>query len=115
MSRNSYLAILVVLIVALYAMPVSAGTADPCSEQGIIVRNSTMLDLWYKRNGGACTIWIHEHIFVIQPSDTIEIFSDSVCEKPYCNENPGYSDYRSFDTNGNCGVKILPNCNISDM
>jgi hypothetical protein len=115
MGRNSYIAIFIIMIIALYAMPLSAETADPCSEQGIIVRNSTMLDLWYKRNGGACTIWIYEHIFVIQPKDTIEIFSGSNCEKLYCNENPNYSDYRSFDTNGNCGVKILPNCNISDM
>lgn len=115
MGRNFYIAIFIILIIALYAMPVSAETADFCGEQGIIVRNSTMLDLWYKRNGGACTIWIHEHIFVIQPTDKIEIFSDLTCEKLYCDENPSYSVYRSFDANGNCGVKILPNCNISDM
>ena len=89
--------------------------AVPCSEQGILVRNSTMLDLWYKRNGGACTIWIHEHIFTIQPNDVIEIFSDSVCQKLYCSENPTYSTYRSSDADDNCGVKILPGCNISDM
>jgi hypothetical protein len=115
MGRNFYIAIFTILIVALYAVPVSAETADSCGEQGIIVRNSTMLDLWYKRNGGACTIWIHEHIFVIQPTDKIEIFSDLTCGKLYCDENPSYSVYRSFDANGNCGVKMLPNCNISDM
>jgi hypothetical protein len=115
MGRNFYIAIFIILIIALYAMPLSAETADPCSEQGIIVRNSTMLDLWYKRNGGPCTIWIHEHIFIIQPSDIIEIFSDSICEKLYCPENPDYSDYGSSDTNGSCGVKILPGCSISDM
>jgi len=115
MGRNFYIAIIVIMIIAFHAMPLSAETADPCGEQGVIVRNSTMLDLWYKRNGGACTIWIHEHIFVIQPKDTVEIFSDLNCERLYCPNNPTYSDYRSFDTNGNCGVKILPNCSISDM
>jgi hypothetical protein len=115
MGKTSYIAIFVILLMALYVMPLSAGAADSCSEQGIIVRNSTMLDLWYKKNGGDCTIWIHEHIFVIQPQDTVELFSDSICEKPYCNTNPDYSVYSFQDKNGNCGVKILPGCNISDM
>jgi len=115
MGKTSYIAIFIILVIAFSAIPLSAETGDSCSEQGIIVRNSTMLDLWYKRNGGPCTILIHEHIFVIQPKDTVEIFSDNVCERPYCSENPDYSAYRSVDTNGNCGVKILPGCNISDM
>jgi hypothetical protein len=115
MGRDPCIAIFLILIIALYMTPVSVDAADFCAEQGIIVRNSTMLDLWYRRNGGACTIWIHEHIFVIQPTDKIEIFSDSICEKPYCGENPNYSVYRSFDADGNCGIKMLPNCNISDM
>jgi hypothetical protein len=114
-KRKSYIAIFFIVLIALYAAPLYAETADRCGEQGIIVRNSTMLDLWYKKNGGSCTIWIHEHIFVIQPKETIDIFSGSNCEKPYCSENPDYSAYRSADTNGNCGVKILPYCTISDM
>jgi hypothetical protein len=115
MERKSYIAIFFVLLIALYAVPLYAGTAERCSEQGITVRNSTMLDLWYKRSGGSCTIWIHEHMFVIQPGETLALFSDLNCEKPYCSENPDYSVYRSADINGNCGVKILPYCNISDM
>ena len=88
---------------------------DRCSEQGIIVRNATMLDLWYKKNGGECTIWIHNHIVRIKPKDMAEIFSDMVCKTHYCEANPTYKDLKSLDKNGNCGVRILPDCNLSDM
>jgi len=80
-----------------------------------MVRNATMLDLWYKKNDGDCTIWIHEHLFTIKPEDTIKIFSNSNCQTLYCKSNPTYEDFKSIDANGDCRVKILPNCTLSDM
>jgi hypothetical protein len=74
-----------------------------------------MLNLWYKKNGGACSIWRHEHRFTIKPQDTITLYSDMDCKTLYCPEHPAYKDYKSLDANGSCGVRILPNCNLSDM
>jgi hypothetical protein len=106
---------LVLLLFTVFAASFSAEAKDSCAKQGIIVRNSTMLDLWYKKKGGACSIWIHEHILTIKPEDKIEIFSDLNCGKKYCDINPTYDDYKSADTDENCGVKIFPFCTISDM
>ena len=37
-----------------------------------------------------------------------------VCETPYCPVCT-YSDYKSYDADGNCRVKILPENTLSDM
>ena len=87
---------------------------DHCGKQGITVRNATMLDLWYKKNDGACSIWIHEHRFTINRGESVEIFSDMSCQTLYCTSNPTYEDYLSADANGDCLVNVFPNCNISD-
>jgi len=99
-----------VLLLPQMTVPVMA--EDQCGEQGITVRNATMLDLWYKKNAGECSIWIHEHLFIITPGDSIEIFSDKNCQTLYCTTNPTYKDYKSVDTNGDCFVNIFPNCRI---
>ncbi len=93
----------------------AAAQEDQCGGKGIMVRNATMIDLWYKKNGGECLIWTHEHLFTITPGESIDVFSDSNCQKFYCGNNPTYKDYKSVDANGNCRVKILPKCNLSDM
>ncbi len=100
---------------AAFAPSFVAADEDTCRETGIIVRNATMLNLWYKKDGGQCTIWIHEHLVTIKPEDSAEIFSGMDCTALYCKDNPTYKEYRSVDTNGNCRVKILPACSLSDM
>jgi len=105
-----------ILIIILIAAPLLAGTEeDPCREEGIMVRNTTLLNLWYKKNGGECFIWKQQHLFSIKPEDSMDIFSDLTCVTFYCAGNPHYKDYKSVDANGNCRVKILSNCNLSDM
>ncbi|HET6513965.1 MAG TPA: hypothetical protein VFG09_02310 [Thermodesulfovibrionales bacterium] len=105
-----------ILFLVLLAIP-SFGRAqeDPCSQQGIIVRNATMVDLWYKEDGGECIIWTHEHLLTVRPGVSIDIFSDRDCQIPYCKDNPAYKNYKSVDSNGNCRVRMLPLCNLSDM
>ena len=104
------------LLLVLSAAPCSAGgEKDPCAAGGITVRNATMLNLWYKKNNGPCQIWVHEHLIKITPEDRLEIFSDLTCETLYCAGNPKYEDYRDVDSEGDCRVKILPYCNVSDM
>lgn len=88
---------------------------DPCKKEGLVVKNLSMTNLWYKIDNGDCIIWKRNYTFVIKPENTIKIFSDLVCETLYCAENPTYADYKSSDTDGDCRVRILPGCNISDM
>ncbi len=118
MRRKVCLEILIVfLIIVFSAEPFldAATKADQCAKKGIFVKNLTMLDLWYKKNGGDCSLWRHNHIFVIKPQDTIEIFSDLTCETLYCYKNPTYRMYKSYDADGNCRVRILTHCTLSDM
>ena len=117
MQRNLYVgALCTFLIFVLFAAPLFAATKkDTCAAEGMIVKNMTMLDLWYEKNGGECTIWVHDHILMIKPEDAIDIFSDLTCETFYCENNPAYKDYKSVDKNGDCGVKLLPDCTLSDM
>jgi hypothetical protein len=117
MYRNLYSATVssFLFLVLLAASSFAATKEDTCAAEGMIVKNMTMLDLWYERNGGKCTIWIHDHILMIKPDDTVDIFSDLTCETLYCEDNSAYEDYKSTDQDRDCGVKILPDCTLSDM
>jgi len=104
------------MVIALTLFPLlTSADEDPCREKGIYIGNQTMLDLWYTRNGGPCTIWVHAHILTVKPEDTLIIYSDMICKTEYCSENPAYDVYKSLDANQNCRVRILPNCTLSDM
>jgi hypothetical protein len=115
MKKKVCMLILVLSLIFFAALSFAQAEEDRCSEQGIIVRNATMLDLWYKKNGGGCSIWIHEHLFTIKPEDGIDIFSDLNCQTLYCNNNSTYKAYKSVDSDGDCRVNIYPNCTLSDM
>lgn len=117
MKRTLSLCIVImILCFAFLTTPLSAGQdADNCAKEGIIVKNLTMLNLWYKKNGGDCFIWTSNHVFFIKPGDVIEIFSDLVCKTLYCSRNPSYKEYKALDKDSDCAVRILPACNITDM
>jgi hypothetical protein len=115
MNKVFCFAAFVVIICLLCGAPLRAVTEDRCGEEGIVVKNMTMLDLWYKKNSGSCMIWRKNHIFRIMAEDTVEIFSDLTCSRLYCQDNPTYEKFKSLDLNGNCAVRILPICNLSDM
>ncbi|HAM50740.1 MAG TPA: hypothetical protein DCP92_08630, partial [Nitrospiraceae bacterium] len=72
--KRSKVILLVALCAAALVLEAFSVVADdePCTESGIIVSNGTMLDLWYKKNNGACSFWIHEHVFTIKPEDTVK-------------------------------------------
>jgi hypothetical protein len=106
---------LALMVIVLTLFPVLASAEDLCHEKGIYIENQTMRDLWYKRNGGPCTIWVHGHILNMKAEDTLIIFRDMTCETKYCSKNPTYDVYRFFDANRNCRVRILPRCKLSDM
>jgi hypothetical protein len=116
MLRNILLKYALILFFSSILMiPAHAADNDRCRESGIIVKNFTLVDRWYKRNNGECTIWNHHKVFIINQGETIEIFSDMTCRTFYCSENPLYKDYLSADENANCAVKILPYCSLTDM
>ena len=104
------------MVIALTLFPVwASANEDSCREMGIYIGNQTDLDVWYTRNGGPCTIWIRGHILIIKPEDTLIIYRDMSCATEFCSKNPTYDVYKSLDANQNCRVRILPNCNLSDM
>lgn len=88
---------------------------DPCREKGLIIKNLTTRGLWFKRDGGDCYLWDENKIFSIKADEKFEIFSDLVCETLYCENVRHYRDYRSFDTDGDCAIRVLPGCRLSDM
>ncbi|NOZ26060.1 MAG: hypothetical protein GXO94_08250 [Nitrospirae bacterium] len=116
MKHLAHLLVLSMLFTALSAAsPLDAeGQEDACKEKGVVVKNLTTLDRWYKKNGGDCFKWKLNKIFVIKPGDTVEIFSDLTCETTYCKEID-FEKYLSYDSDGDCRVKIIPGCTLSDM
>jgi hypothetical protein len=116
-NRNLFQKILSALaVIALTLIPLLAlADEDTCRETGVYIGNQTMLNLWYTRNGGVCTILAHGHLLIIKPEDTLIIYRDMICKTEYCSKNPTYDVYKSFDANQNCRVRILPECNVSDM
>jgi len=107
--------ICILLFLSLSASPAFTAGTDRCSEEGIIVKNLALVDLWYRKNNGPCTIWRDNHIFIMKPQDTFDIYSDLVCETSSCTQNPLYDDYRKADQDADCAVRILRDCNLSDM
>lgn len=114
-TQKCSLSLLVVMICFVSVTAVSlADDTDPCKEQGITVKNLSLKEMWYKQKGGACTILKRNYFFVIKPEQEISLFSDLICETPYCLARK-YTDYRSYDTDGNCRVRILSGNTLSDM
>ena len=103
-------------VIALILIPLLAwADEDTCRETGIYIGNQTMLNVWYTRNGGPCTIWVEAHILIAKSEDTLIIYRDMTCKTDYCSKNPTYDVYKSLDANQNCRVRILPGCTLSDM
>jgi hypothetical protein len=105
---------LIVFTLTLFPILTSADE-DPCREKGIYIGNQTMINVWYTRNGGPCTIWNDGHILITKPEDTLIIYRDMTCKTEYCSQNPTYDIYKSLDADQDCRVRILPNCALSDM
>ena len=116
-KRSPFQKMLHVLIAMTFTLSplLALAEEDPCQGTGIFIGNQTGLELWYTRNGGDCTIWVHHHILIIKPEDKLIVFRDLICKTEYCPNNPTYQVYKSLDANQNCRVRILPQCALSDM
>jgi len=104
------------MVITLILFPLfTSADEDPCREKGIYIGNQTMINVWYTRNGGPCTIWKDGHLLIIKPEDTLIIYRDMTCQTEYCSPNPTYDVYKSHDADRDCRVRILPKCTLSDM
>jgi hypothetical protein len=88
---------------------------DLCKEPGISTKNMTFVNLWYKRNGGDCTIRPRNRSMVTKPGDIVDVFSDLTCKNKSCSDAYIYEDLRPFDKDGNCRLRMLNTCKLSDM
>lgn len=104
----------VALALSLFTLLASADE-DPCRKTGICILNMTQLGSWVRLNGGPCTIWHRNYLMPVKPGDVLIIYSDIECKKEYYSKNPTYHDYKSFDANQDCRVKILPDRTIGDL
>lgn len=118
MQSRVYTRILAAFLVAgcFLSFPCAAAAEDPCAEEGIIVKNLTLRsDLWYRRDTGDCFLLRRHNIIRIKPDETLQIFSDLVCETPYSADPPTYTHYKYLDRDGDCKIRVLPGGNLSDM
>jgi hypothetical protein len=115
LSRKEFLCFLAFLSVVFLFTGNSEAEEDLCLDVGVVVRNITTIDLWYKKNGGDCVKWKQNKIFLIRTDEKLTLFSDLICETKYCDDDLNYDSYRSFDSDNDCRVKILTGCSISDM
>ncbi len=98
----------------LLRFPVFANDEDPCRDQGITVKNLTFKELWFKRKDGECTLLNRNHSFTVKPGEEIGLFSDMVCQTLYC-AACNYANFKAYDTNNDCRMKMLPENAFSDM
>ena len=103
-----------VFALTLFPLLVSADE-DACRETGIYILNQMMLDSWYIRNDGPCYIWRHSRKLIVKPEDTVIIYRDVDCKIEYFSKNPTYNDYKSFDANQNCEIRILLDRTLGDL
>jgi hypothetical protein len=113
-TKKTILIILPVFFLFSFLSVCIAADGDLCAGQGITVRNLSLDDLWYMREGSSCVMLKRNYSFDLQPETRPGVFSDMLCTAPFCPPYR-YEDYQSYDADGNCRVKILPGCVLSDM
>ena len=105
-----------VIALALTLFPLLASAdEDPCRKTGICILNMIQLGSWVRRNEGPCSIWHRNYLMPVKPGDVLIIYSDMECQKEYYSKTPAYEDYKSFDANQDCKVRILFDGTLSDL
>lgn len=115
---RSFMALIAAIFVISMTGSVSGAqeTADPCTQGGVYIVNLTGLDLWYKRDGGSCTLWEFSKFNIpVRPGERIEVFTDLTCQTAMCPEPLTYEKCKSVDQNGNCLMKVDYGCKLLDV
>jgi hypothetical protein len=118
MNRSSFTIVASAILFILLAGSISTAQVAPdsCAQGGVYIANLTDLDLWIKRDGGACTLWRHFGFNIpIRPGERIEVFFDLNCQRTECDEPLTYETCRSVDRNGDCVIKIDYPCKLLDV
>lgn len=118
MCRSSFMMLVGLMVVILSGASIAGAQAadDSCAQGGVYIANLTDLDLWIKRDGGACTLWRHFGFNIpIRPGERIEIFSDLDCRTTPCEAPLTYETCRPVDGNGDCMIKINQPCKLLDV
>ncbi len=117
MSGNLLLKMVFFLLIASVFTTTAPAFAEEnnCKNKEMYISNQVAVNLWYKRDGSNCSLLKKHKIFTVEPGDRIEIFSDMTCETNYCDDTMTYESLRSYDSDGDCRVRILTGCLLSDM
>jgi len=94
--------------------PASA-EGDNCENKKMYISNQVTVNLWYKRDGGNCSLLNKHNIVMVFPGEDFQIYSDSDCKTKYCSDSLKQKDLKSTDRDGDCRVRILNGCILSDM
>jgi hypothetical protein len=114
MFRKILLTTVFFLLVMVSAKAASAAAEeDNCRNKVMYVSNQVAVNLWVKRDRGDCFLLKKHKIFKVFPRKTLHIYSDSTCRTEYCT-SLRHEDFKSFDQNGDCRVRILTGCTLSD-
>jgi hypothetical protein len=108
------LSALIMIGMALLPSRATAGEGS-CLESGMTVSNQTMRDLWVRGNGGRCFLWRNHHLLKLKPGATVVIYRDINCQTEYCPMSITFDSLMLLDLDQNCRVRVLPDCNLSDM
>lgn len=107
------------LVIFLALAGVGVTTASPlektCENDKMYISNQVTVNLWYKRDGGQCSLLNKHNIFMVFPGESLQIYSNSDCTTKYCSDSLTQKDVKSADLDGDCRVRILNDCAISDM
>ncbi len=117
MEKSSFVIVAsaILFVASIASMSAAQGTTDTCAQDGVYIVNLSGLDLWYKRDGGACTYWKYSAFNIpIRPGERIEVFSDLTCQTAICDEPLTYESCKSADQNGNCIMKVDYPCKLRD-
>ena len=102
------------LVIVSSKAALSTEEEDNCRNKAMYVSNQVAVNLWFKRDGGACSLLKKHKIFKVFPGEDFHIYSDSNCKTEYCT-SLRHEDFKSFDRDGDCRVRILIGCVVSDM
>jgi len=132
-GKNILLLSAVIMIgAALLPFRVTAGEGS-CLESGMTISNQTMRDLWVrgsgeirtnsgtmrdvwgKVSGERCFLWRNHRLLELKPGVTAVIYRDMNCQTEYCPMSITVDSLMLLDLDQNCRVRVLPDCNLSDM
>jgi len=103
------------MLIAMVLFPLCVSAEENCREVGMTVGNQTMRDLWVTGTSGRCILWRNHQLLRIKPGATVIIYRDMTCQTEYCSMRITFDDLTLIDIDRNCRVRILPDCNFSDM